>query len=272
MALCRLIASGFVFLLASASGVLAQPAAIGSTPAAPPPSDWTLDVGPGLIVGPRFEGARDYRVLPIPALDLRYRRDVFFLSARDGIGGTLFDMDGFKAGPILRYRFPRNEGDSGYLTGMGDVPFTLEGGAFLRYEGSRYFSARIEARRGLGGHNGLIADAAIDGKLRLGETVFLSAGPRMSLTDGTYNQAYFGVDAAQSARSGYAPYSPGGGVKSIGAAASALWKITDKLSLVAFGSYANLRDVAGNSPIVSGPGGSRDQFVGGAAVSWRFEF
>lgn len=272
MALRRLIAFGFAFILSGAGGTLAQPAAIGSTAASPAPSEWTLDIGPGVIVGPRFEGARDYRVLPIPAIDLRYRRDLFFISARDGIGGTLLDSAGFKAGPILRYRFARNESDSGFLTGMGDVPFTLEGGAFLRYDGSRYFSARIEARRGLGGHNGLIADAAIDGKLRLGDSVFLSAGPRLSLTDGAYNQAYFGVDAAQSARSGYAPYYPGGGLRSIGAAASALWKINDKLSLVAFGSYANLRDVAGNSPIVAGPGGSRDQFVGGAAVSWRFEF
>jgi outer membrane protein len=255
----------------SAGTAWAQPSSIGSEPAGPPPKDWTFDIGPGAIVAPRFEGAANYRVLPIPNLDLRYRRDTFFISARDGVGATLFDEAGFKAGPILRYRFPRNEWDSGYLTGLGSVPFTVEGGGFLRYD-MPFLAARVELRRGLGGNNGLIFDALVDGKLRLSNTVFLSGGPRLSVTDGTFNQAYFGVDAGQSANSGYAQYYPGAGLRSVGAGASALWRITDRLSFVAFGSYSYLADLAANSPIVDGPGGSRNQFLAGVAFSWRFEW
>lgn len=259
------------FIAAGAETATAQPTSIGSEAAGPPPKDWTFNIGPGAIVAPRFEGAASYRVLPIPNLDLRYRRDMFFISARDGVGGTLFDEAGFKAGPILRYRFPRNEWDSGYLSGLGSVPFTVEGGGFLRYD-RPFVAAKIELRRGLGGSNGLIFDALVDGKLQLSDSVFLSAGPRLSVTDGTFNQAYFGVTALQSVNSGYAQYYPGGGLRSVGAGASALWRITDTLSFVAFGSYSYLADLAANSPIVSGPGGSRNQFLGGAAISWRFEW
>lgn len=266
--LCQCVAS-IAFVMLSAGTAWAQPSSIGSEPAGPPPKDWTFDIGPGVIVAPRFEGAANYRVLPIPNLDLRYRRDTFFISARDGVGATLLDEAGFKAGPILRYRFPRNEWDSGYLNGLGSVPFTVEGGGFLRYD-VPFLAARVELRRGLGGNNGLIFDALVDGKLRLGNTVFLSGGPRLSVTDGTFNQAYFGVDAGQSANSGYAQYYPGAGLRSVGAGASALWRITDKLSFVAFGSYSYLADLAANSPIVAGPGGSRNQFLGGVAISWRF--
>jgi outer membrane protein len=92
------------------------------------------------------------------------------------------------------------------------------------------------------------------------------------VTDGTYNQAYFGVDPGQSANSGYSQYYPGAGLRSVGAAASGVWRITDNLTFVAFGSYSYLANVAGNSPIVSAPGGSRNQFVGGGALTWRFEF
>ena len=44
-------------------------------------------------MAPWFEGSANYRVLPIPNLDLRFQRDKFFLSARDGVGATLFDTD-----------------------------------------------------------------------------------------------------------------------------------------------------------------------------------
>ncbi|MBX9946375.1 MAG: MipA/OmpV family protein [Reyranella sp.] len=271
MGLLGRVASLVAFLVLSAGTATAQPSSIGSEPSGPPPKDWTFDIGPGAILVPWFEGSANYRILPIPNLDLRYQRDKFFLSARDGVGATLFDNSGFKAGPILRYRFPRNEGDGGYLFGMGNVPFTVEGGGFLRYD-LPFLAAKVELRRGLGGSNGLIFDALVDGKVRLSDTVFLSAGPRLSVTDATYNQAYFGVNANQSINSGYVQYYPGAGLRSVGAGASGVWKVSDKLTFVAFGSYNYLGDIAGNSPIVTGPGGSRNQFIVGSALSWRFEW
>ena len=69
---------------------LAQPSSIGSEAAGPPPKDWTFDIGPGVVTAPWFEGSAYYRVLPIPNLDLRYKRDKVFISARDGVGATHF--------------------------------------------------------------------------------------------------------------------------------------------------------------------------------------
>ena len=247
----------------------AQPSSIGGERAGRPPTDWTFDIGPGVVVAPWFEGGAWYRVLPVPNLDLRYRGDAFFVSARDGVGATLLDADGFKAGPILRYRFPRDASNGPGLYGTGTVPFTIEGGAFLRYD-LPSLAAKVELRRGLGGSNGLVFDALIDGKLRLSDSLFLSGGPRLSVTDATFNQAYFGIDATQSATSGYAQYYPGTGLRSVGASASAVWRLSDKLSFVAFGSYNYLADMAGNSPLVQGSAGSRNQFVVGSAISWRF--
>ncbi len=238
--------------------------------APPPTTDWTFDVGPGVLWTPRFEGSVDHRVLPIPALELRYRRDRFFVSARDGIGATLLDTHGFKAGPVLRYRFGRDESDSGYLRGLGTIPFTIEGGAFARYDFGRHATAKAEIRRGLGGHDGLSIDLSADARLRLDERVFLSAGPRLAIADGTYNQAFYGVNADQSARSGYARYDPGFGLRSVGVGAAAVWRLTDKITATAFGSYGRLVDVAAASPIVAGPGGSRDQYTLGTALSYRF--
>lgn len=260
-----------VVLAAPLAAAHAQPSSIGSEAAGPPARDWSFDIGPGVVMAPWFEGGAYYRVLPVPNLDLRYRRDVFFISARDGVGATLLDVGGFKAGPILRYRFPRNEWDGPGLYGTGSVPFTVEGGGFVRYD-LPVLAAKIELRRGLGGSNGLVFDALLDGKLRLADNFFLSGGPRLSVTDATFNQAYFGINAAQSFNSGYAQYYPGAGLRSVGVGASALWRINDKLSLVAFGAYNYLADVAAASSLVQGPAGSRNQFVVGSALSWRFEW
>ena len=257
-------------LLASRGGTaLAQPSSIGSEPSGPPPRDWTFDIGPGVVVAPWFEGGAYYRALPVPNIDLRYQRDKFFISARDGVGATLLDLDGFKAGPILRYRFARNEWNGPGLLRHGLRALHRRGWRLLRYD-LPFLAAKVELRRGRGGSNGLVFDVLLDGKLRLGDSVFLSGGPRLSVTDATFNQAYFGIDATQSFNSGYAQYYPGAGLRSYGAGASALWRVTDKLNFVAFGAYNRLADVAAISPLVSGPAGSPNQFVAGAALSWRF--
>jgi outer membrane scaffolding protein for murein synthesis (MipA/OmpV family) len=255
--------------LTSATAALAQPSSIGSDAAGRPPTDWTFDVGPGVVMAPWFEGGAFYRVLPIPNVDLRYQRDKVFVSARDGVGATVLDLEGFKAGPILRYRFPRNEWDGPGLYGTGFVPFTVEGGGFVRYD-LPFVSAKVELRRGLGGSNGLVFDALVDGKLRLSDSFFLSGGPRLSVTDATFNQAYFGINAAQSFNSGYAQYYPGGGLRSVGVGTGAVWRVYDKLTFAAFGAYNRLTDIPAASPLVSGPAGSPNQFVVGATLSWRF--
>jgi len=181
------------------------------------------------------------------------------------------DLDGFKVGPIFRYRFPRYEWDGPGLYGTGFVPFTIEGGGFLRYD-QRYVSAKVEVRRGLGGSNGLIFDALLDGKARLADNFFLSAGPRLAVTDGTYNQAYFGINATQSLMSGYQQYYPGAGLKSVGIGTSAVWRIDEKITGVAFGAWNRLVDQAAGSPLVTGPAGSPNQFIVGAALTWRFSW
>lgn len=271
MALRLFLSLCAIVMALAATKSWAQPSSIGSEAAGPPPRDWTFDIGPGVVMAPWFEGSAYYRVLPIPNLDLRYQRDKFFLSARDGVGATLLDLHGFKAGPILRYRFARNEWDGPGLFGTGSVPFTVEGGGFLRYD-LPFLAAKVELRRGLGGSNGLVFDALIDGKLRLADNFFVSGGPRLSVTDATFNQAYFGINAAQSFNSGYAQYYPGAGLRSVGVGTSAVWRISDKLNAVAFGAWNRLADIPAASPLVGGPAGSPNQFVVGAAVTWRFEW
>ena len=69
-----------------------------------------------------------------------------------------------------------------------------------------FLPAKVELQRDLGGSNGLVFDALLDGMARVTDSIFLSDGHRLSVTDGTFNQEYFGINATQSFNSGYAQY------------------------------------------------------------------
>lgn len=227
-------------------------------------------MGPAVFSAPRFEGARENYVMVVPAVELRYRRDVFFASAREGVGGVLYEENGFKFGPLLKYHFARKSGDSEYLAGLGDVPFAVEAGGFVKYEGSRYFVVRAEVRRGMTGHRGGIFDLNVDARFRFPGEILMSLGPRFSFTDQSFNQTYFGVNADQARNSQYSEFYPSSGARSIGISTLILWRAGENISLTFFGGFQYLGDAVASSPIVSGPGGSRRQFMTGASVTWRF--
>jgi MipA family protein len=239
-----------------------------------PATDWSVSVGPAVIATPRFEGSDRMRVLAVPFFDIRFR-DLFFASFAQGIGVNLLSRDivgaplpGLSAGPILRWRFGRDQDADPALRGLGDVKFAGEAGAFVAYTFANVARARVEVRRGFGGHAGTLVDASLDAVARLGD-VMVTVGPTLSWSDGAYNRTYFGVTSAQSRASGLAVHTPGSGLRSVGVNASFNWRVTDQVGLAAFGGWSRLQSVATDSPILR-RGGSPDQFTAGAALTWRF--
>ncbi len=258
-----------------------------------PAYDWTIDIGAGALFTPKFPGAKDNKVLPLPFFAINYR-DIAFASTRDGLGINLLNAYGFKAGPILKVGMGRQRSDDKtYLRGLTDVDATLEGGAFLSYSYDPYFTTKFEVRKGLTslgggkrngflagigvnekseGHEGIVADMSVDFKLPalLDNRLFISGGPRLSYYDKDYARSYYGVTANEARVSRFAAYAPKAGIGKVGAGASALYRVTENTSLVVFGEYGRLTGDVGKSPIVRGSNGSRDQFTAGAAVTYRF--
>lgn len=105
----------------------------------------------------------------------------------------------------------------------------------------------------------------------LGETLFLSAGPRISASDQQYNQAFYGVTPIESAGSGYLAYNPGAGFRSVGVGAGAIYRVTETATFSVFAEYARLVGPAAKSPVVKGGGGSENQFTVGTALTYRFK-
>jgi outer membrane scaffolding protein for murein synthesis (MipA/OmpV family) len=170
---------------------------------------------------------------------------------------------------VVRLRFPRQEKANAVLRGMGDVDWTPEVGGFVEYRAG-YFRLGGEVRRGVGDHDGVVAELRADAVTRPADGLTLSFGPRLNLGDESFTRRYFGVDTLQSARTGYPTHRPGGGVTSVGAAVFASYALTSKLSLTGIVEYNRLQGGAADSPLVRGGRGDANQVFTALSLTYSF--
>ena len=213
-----------------------------------------------------FEGSA-YRVLPVPNLDLRYQRDKIFISARDGVRATLLDLEQFQGRTDPALPFPALQMGRPGLSGTGRA-LHHRGGGCLRYD-LPFPLRQGRLRRGLGGsEKAAVIDALVDGKARL-DSVFPVRWPA-PVGHRRHPIGPISASAPPSRPPSYAQYYPGAGLRSVGVGTSVLWRLNDKVERRGLRRLQYLADVAGNSPLVSGPAGSRNQFIVGAAISGAF--
>ncbi len=245
---------------------------------------WEIGMGAGLLEAPAFLGSKDYQLSAVPNLTFKYK-DKVFASVQDGLGYNVINRHHWRIGPVVKYAFPRYaDGNNPFriagaktraLHGLGDVDGTVELGGFAEYTW-RDLSAKLEARQGLGGHDGFISDLNLNYSHDIhaafyneGPPLILSFGPRTSVVDSNYNDAYFGVDAMQSAQSGLPRYQAGGGLLSYGFGGVLVAPITYSLTANLVAGYDRLAGDAAAAPLVR-QRGSADQFTGGLFLTYSF--
>lgn len=216
-----------------------------------------LTLGAGIAGAPRYAGADDYAIGPLLAIDWQFANG-FYASSLRGIGY------GRAVGPVylsaaLGYRGERSEknrdgigGASGStaLHGMGDV----KGGATAVFGASWEIVdglvLEFSAEQPLGKRrNGRTAGIGLTGTLYQQGKDHVTLSLAANAGDRDYLQTYYGVTAAQSARSGYRQYRPKGGLYEVELGMTwrhmidVRWAMTGTL-----GAVSLTRDAA-NSPI-----------------------
>lgn len=237
---------------------------------------WSVTAGVAPVYSPVFEGASDYGLSIFPDIRVKYGDD-FFASVPDGIGYNLINKNGWKAGPIAKIRFGRDEetggspflitGDSDALQGLGEVDTAGELGGFVQYF-AHNIRTRAELRQGFGGHEGIVGDLSINYVDNYGP-LFYSFGPNATYANSDYINTYFGINNLQSINSGLANYSADSGINSYGISGSATMPINNKVAATLFSSYNRLGNEISNSPLVE-ERGSPNQFMVGLAFGYRF--
>ncbi len=223
------------------------------------PRDVTaVRIGAGPAVLPVYMGDDRYKIRGVPVISFRYR-DWFeidnnelkitglskLVNARASVGkGRL------RFGPLVSVDFGRNESNSNDLTGLGDVGTSIELGAFLGYSFGPV-RASIRARHDVaGGHSGALAKGNLS--LAIYRDKKLAIGSNLSTTwaSSNYMNAYFGVDAGQSAASGLPVYRPGSSFRDVAIGVSSNYTFNQNFSVISNVRYSRLLGGAKSSPLV----------------------
>lgn len=225
-------------------------------------------VGVGAQLVPSYPGADDHSLRPLVDVSRSRGSKPFDFEAPDeSFGPALIKEGGLEIGPALNLQGSRKASDVG--AALDKIPFTVEAGAFVQYAFSPKFRIRTELRKGLGGHDGWTGQAGADFVARDGDDWLFSIGPRVTVSDGRYHRAWFGVTAAESVRTGLAAYRPGGGIQAVGATAGFIKQLTKRFGLYSYAKYDRLVGDAADSPVVR-VHGSRDQLSGGLALTYTW--
>ena len=229
-----------------------------------PPPKWEVQMGGGTGYLPKYEGSREYRFQPGPMIEVR-RGDEWFFSLGEGLGYNILSERYYRAGVAISYDLGRNEEKYPELAGMGNIKPAPELKLFYEYVS---FPAiiRIDARHAWGGHNGWLGDFSLYSPVAGNQKFFVFVGPSVTVADSTYMHHYFGVSPEQSARSGYAQYRPGGGLKDARFGATAVWFITDHWMLNTLFAMEWLLGGVKDSPIVQ----EQHQYTGNLFLGYNF--
>lgn len=225
-----------------------------------------IALGPQLV--PSYPGSDEVSLRPfIDGSRVRGDTPFAFEAPDESFALPLINEGGFAAGPSIGFQGSRKRSDVGGL--LPKVSSTFELGGFAQYQLSPSFRVRAEARRGLGGHDGWIADTGADYIARDGDRWLFSIGPRATFSNQTFQRAYFGVRPAAAAASGLPVFRPDGGLQSVGGTVGALYQLSERWGVQGYTRYDRLVSDAGDSPVVR-RFGSRNQLSTGVALTYTF--
>jgi outer membrane protein len=259
--------------LAAAALMLPFAAAAQQQGQPPAKKDWDIRIGAGALYQPDYEGSDDYEIDPLPLLMINYR-DMVFLRGTT-LGANAFTWQGprpsdkLQVGPLVRYQFGRDADDSDDLRGMDDIDAAVELGGFITYSIGPWSTGLTLFQDVSGAHEGFTAKLSAGHRHTFSPKLRLRSEIYSTWADESYTETYFGVTAAQSARSGMRRYQPEGGVKDIGLALDLDYSLTEHWTVTGRLGYKRLLGDAADSPLVEDRG-SANQLSGGLSLSYRF--
>lgn len=247
--------------------VLATPSLAGEK--SPLDPSYVVELQLGLGVQPTYPGSQYYRPVPIPGISVRRSDEpVRFSAPDDGFGVPIVDSSGFRAGPVGNVVVPRWRTHE-ELLGLHKVRPAVEIGGFAEYFPAESLRMRVEVRRGVYGHDGIVATGGADYVATTGKFTF-SVGPRVDIGSAAWTNTYFGVKPFEALRNGqvYA-FEGAGGVAAVGALSTMRIVVAEDWSATAYGGLKRLTGSAAASPIPAVLG-SRSQLTAGLLLAHSF--
>jgi outer membrane scaffolding protein for murein synthesis (MipA/OmpV family) len=238
-------------LLLAAAGVQAQTSEFAQlTPTTYLPQSVNFSLGAIGLYMPRYTGSDEHRWALYPMFDGQWKNGAFF-STVSGLGYNFSKDPSLQYGIRMSAEAARDESRSSRLRGLGDVDTAYEPGVFFNYLPSPNYALQSSIRYGSGvDHNAIQVSLGGRATRMLDERNQLTASLAANWANTNYLQSYYGVNATQSAASGYQQFSPSSGLTDIRMGATWNWNIDAKWSLTTGASVRHLLGDASRSPFV----------------------
>ncbi|OWQ90375.1 hypothetical protein CDN99_13535 [Roseateles aquatilis] len=241
---------------AQAQSSAAKSAAASTAPATPQPTSMVV-VQAGVGVTTRYAGSDERLVSPMLGVEYAHASG-FFAGTMRGIGYA-GAAGGLNYSAAIGYRGERKEkstsgfginSGSKYLRGMGDVKGSGTLNLSLGYSVTDWLDVQVATEQPFTTRaNGALYSFGVAAKVMdVGkDTVVLSVSANAG--DKKYMQTYHGVTAAQSAKSGYAVFTPKSGMHQVEAGLSWQHKLSDSWSVTGMVGAQRLLGDAAKSPL-----------------------
>lgn len=174
-----------------------------------------LKIGVGVMSAPRYSGADDNHLTAVPIVDAKYNQ--FFFDMRRGLGVHLDLSNQFFFEQSIGYRGGRKDSDQTWgsgsddLKGMGDIDSAWITTSKVGVQFNPLVTLSFEATTALNHDQGVNYGPTLAGRLPLDDSWGLGLSAHWLMGTDDYTQTYYGVDSAQSVRSGFARYHSAGG-------------------------------------------------------------
>ena len=226
-------------------------------------------VGLGFGLVPDYEGSSDYTAVPLPYLSMRFANNMSILWVANKASANLIPSRNWMAGPIVEYIRSRADVTNDKVDDLKNVDAALMMGGFVGYRIDR-FTFSLEAMQDVANGN----DGAI---VRLKGLYHLPINEEWSAlfiayttwASDDYMDTYFGIDGADSRRSGLKRYDADSGFKDVGFVVPVTYSPFEHWSFMGAVGYKRLVGDAEDSPVVDKEGDA-NQFVAGAFAIYKF--
>lgn len=186
-------------------------------------AEWNVILGAGVRVEPKFEGSKDFTIIPLPMVSAEFGQYV----SVDSMGLTInaWQYEGLSVKGRLGYDLGRDSDDAKHLDGLGDIGASAVLGVDFVYE-LMPLEFKLSLDKNVGGSDGFSAKFGTALMMQF-DPVMVSIGPSVTWADDNYMESYFGVTERQSLRSGLREFDAEAGFKRVDLEVSALYFIND---------------------------------------------
>jgi outer membrane protein len=234
-----------------------------------------VTLGAGAGAAPDYEGSDDYELVPLWNLRVAnlYHPQTFIQVFGPLLRSNFLPSDHWRLGLAGQFIKERDNVHNDQVDDLEKVDPSVMLGAVGGYD---FFAdpqhdlvLEVEGRQDVANDNGfLITVRGIYGG-QLSQRWRLNASVGSTWASDDYMSSYFSIDAADAARSGLDQYSADEGFKDVSVGAALTYRLFERWSISALGSYTRLIDDAADSPVVDDVG-NENQFFAGALVNYSF--